>query len=422
MKRIFLVGTLVVVTALLSVAASTAQTQPVTLTFLGTVESRAGWDVVIANFERAYPNIKIDDSYVPGSQFGPLLLTQLQAGTPPDLFTIQPGAGSNYGLYALGSQGKLLDLTGSPWTKRVPKAAQKLALIKNRVYGFQATYTTVAMLYNTKLFGSLALTAPTKFSELLGMCRKIAATGKVPVALGAASPNAVISLLVLLAANNVYGVDPTWNVKRLQHKTTFAGSALWKRVMQSIVEMRDSGCFPPSPAAVTASAQYAMMASEQAVMMPSTSGEIAVVKQINSGIQVKQFAWPADNAKDTKTVLASAQSALVVAKATAHPNEAKVFVNFIARPKQNSLLNRVGSTLAGDDVNKGIIPDFAQPLKPLFVAGRVQSAFISTLPYPNKGIVIPNFTGQITGLFTGQRTSQQILEFIDALWDAPAGG
>ena len=55
----------------------------------------------------------------------------------------------------------------------------------------------------------------------------------------------------------------------------------------------------------------------------------------------------------------------------------------------------------------------------LVKSGRVIFAPVSGWPRPDKGLFLPSFTSQIPGLFTGQRTPDQILASMDQLWDRP---
>ena len=43
-----------------SAARPVAQSDTVTISMLITINSKPGWDVIIPNFERAYPNIRVD--------------------------------------------------------------------------------------------------------------------------------------------------------------------------------------------------------------------------------------------------------------------------------------------------------------------------------------------------------------------------
>ncbi len=405
---------------LVGVAASSARpTEDVTLRLFSNASFKPQFDAIIANYGRVKPNVKIDITYAAATAFGPQLLTELQAGNAADLLSIQAGAPSAYGLYALGSQGKLLDLSGSPWQKRIVPAARKYLKVKERYYGAPTAYTTSGIVYNVDLFKSLGLTVPTTFAQLIANCKKSAAAGKPFIALGMGDLAGQINLTNGLIASLVYAEDPDWTLKRIQHKVTFAGSTLWNGLVNSIMEMKDSGCFQPNPAGVKQVLQYTMVATGQAVGMPATNGEITALQQINANVKLNQFPWPARAAKNTRGLVANSALVLAVNKATSHTAEAKDFVNFVMRPKQNDIFNKIGNTLSGEQIRTGNVPSVVSDYSSYLKAGKVMYSAVAGWPRPDKGMFIPQFLAQATGLFTGQTTPSSVLKYMDDLWDRP---
>ncbi len=418
-KSMFVIAALVAVMAT-GVTAATAQPKAqVTLKLLSPVENRIQWDYMIKQFNRQFPDITVEPTYVPSAQFGPTLLTQYQSGAAPDLFVTQSGASSNYALYALGSQGKLLDLSGSPWQKRLLPAVRKYLTVKQRYYGFPTGYATNGLLFNKDLFNQLGLAMPTDFATLIADCKKAAAAGKVLLALGLASLTAQVTLSVPVVQEMVYAKDPDWTLKRIQKKVTFASSPLWQRALQAIVEMKNAGCFNPAPQGTTVTTQYQLVTSGQAVGMPNSLGEITSLNAINPNIKYMQVAFPADNAKDTISILSTAQFVLVANKATEHPKEAKEFINFVSRPAQNALYAKVANAISPEDMRKGNLPPELTSQAKLITSGKAAITFPTSWPRPDKGMYIPQFIIQIPGLFTGQKSANDILTFMDQLWDRP---
>ncbi len=423
--RILLLALVVVVALSVSAAAATAagakNQATVTISFAANIENKPAWDLMIANFERVYPDIQIEATYVPFSQYVPLLLTRLQAGNAPDVFATNAGAGHAAAVYALGSQGKLLDLTGRPWVKRVPPFFRKLLQVKGRFYGFPGVFQVQGLMYNRDLFKQLGLAIPTSFSGLLALCGKIKAAGKVPIAMGAASASSPLNMISALGTDFVYSKDPNWTLERIQHKVTFASSPLWQRMLQTIVQMKDTGCFQPVPEGTTNITENAMVANSQAVMMFASANQAAPIRTINPNVNLGFFPFPADNAKDTKVTVHNGNFTLVVSKTTAHPTEVKTFINFLGRTKQNTLLAKVTDSAAGYDLIKGkLLPDiFKEVSKDLTTPGKSATAWAFSWPRPDKGLYVPTFYQQVVGLFTGQRTPDQILQTMDALWDRP---
>ena len=73
-------------------------------------------------------------------------------------------------------------------------------------------------------------------------------------------------VFLLREAYEVYAVDPAWDSKRTAGKVTFATSPLWQRTFQSIVDMKDAGCFEPGSQGVTTTQAFTTFARGDAVM------------------------------------------------------------------------------------------------------------------------------------------------------------
>ena len=75
--------------------------------------------VLVANFERVYPNIPVDVTYN-GSFTGlsQLEVTELAAGSAPDVLTTFPGCGTLMSVCVLARAGDLAPMVNKPWAKR----------------------------------------------------------------------------------------------------------------------------------------------------------------------------------------------------------------------------------------------------------------------------------------------------------------
>ena len=355
--------------------------------------------------------------YTPFAAYPNLLLTEFQAGNPPDLLTTPAGGITIYSTYALGSQGKLLDLTGSPWGKRMVPVTRKYVTVKNRIYGFPAAVVPSGLLYNIDVFKQLGLSVPKDSAALLTLCQKIKAAGKTPIVLYPSSLGSTVPSNTATAY--VYAKDPKWTLHRIQKKTTFASSPLWRAGLDELVTLRDAGCFNSAPAATSQAAAYQSLANGQAAMAFGIQSEIPSLQSINPNVHLAVTPYPSLNANDTTGQLATAQFILSGAKATAHPKEVKEFIDFFGRPKQDALFAKVANAIAPDDFNKAILPASAQDYAPYIKAHKTIFSPQADWPRPDKGLYSPGLTAQIAGLFTGQRTVDQILQNMDALWDSP---
>src|SRR4051794_23011675 len=104
---------LVMVVAL-SVAASTStasRSAVTTVTLASNTNTTLAFDVLIANFKKAYPNIEIKTTYYDINTYQTLIPTQFAAGNAPDLVWMPASAGA-HSVKSLARGGRLVNLAG----------------------------------------------------------------------------------------------------------------------------------------------------------------------------------------------------------------------------------------------------------------------------------------------------------------------
>jgi raffinose/stachyose/melibiose transport system substrate-binding protein len=403
----------------LCVFASTAAARPqetVTLRFSSWAETKVGWDVIIQNFERVYPNIHVDPSYVPAATFPQVLLTQLSGGTAPDLFFSSPGNADPSSIWPLAQAGKLLPLSHQPWEKRIYAPTKHDVVYNGKVYGWPVVVGAQGVLYNVDLFKQLGLSVPQTFSDVLQMCRKAVAAGKVPFAQAFGDPTAGIVWGLQRMNEEVYSIDPNWTQKRNKKTVAFATSPLWRQALQSIVDMKNAGCFQAGVQAATYPQQYALFANGSAVMTVIANLQLGGIQAANPSINVGMFNLPP--ADKTNAVVSTFSAATIAVNAqTQYPKEARTFLAFLARPKQSSTYAAATGGIAPFDAAKGIVPAYMKPMAALFKAGK--AVLSPPNDWPKANIFYPGLAFQIAGFFTGQKSVDDILKGLDTLWDQP---
>jgi ABC-type glycerol-3-phosphate transport system substrate-binding protein len=130
---------------------------PVTISLLQMANNKPGYDVLIANFERVYPNITIDATYAPSAIYAQLVLTELAAGNAPDLLFVGPGCGSVASVCVLGPAGDLAPMVKEPWTKRSLPLVTSMSKVGPVLFGFEPVVQPVGMFTNDTLFAKLGL-------------------------------------------------------------------------------------------------------------------------------------------------------------------------------------------------------------------------------------------------------------------------
>jgi raffinose/stachyose/melibiose transport system substrate-binding protein len=394
----------------------------VTLRLFATTNVQIAQDILDKNFERVYPNIHIEATYATSpNPYAQTLLTQFQAGNAPDIIYAQPGQPEASGAWNLAASGYLLDLKGSPWLKRVPPSLKSLITYKGKVVSWPGFIGVQGIVYNVDLFKQLGLTQPSTFADVIALCRKITAAGKIPFANGwggtsAATTGSVWGLV--RTAEDVYSLDPKWDAKRSKKQVTFAGTAGWRRVFQDALDMKNAGCFEPGAEGTSVAQANAMLAQGQAVMSVLAGAQIPAILQLKPDFHYAMMNFPAQKKADT-VVATGASIAYSINARTEHPAEAKTFINFMGRAKQNSLFAKIGNGLAPWDAIKGIVPSWMAPMAAAYKAGKV--IVNPRNAYPNPAFYGAAFDPAMVGILTGQKSVDDAVADLDKAWFPPGG-
>jgi raffinose/stachyose/melibiose transport system substrate-binding protein len=384
-----------------------------TIRFLGLSTTQTPMTQIISSFEKANPGIHVNAQYLPpGSSYAQTLTTQVQGGNTPDVFYTDGGEATNgsVSVLPLAKAGKLVDLSGQPWASTVPQAAHSLYWIGNKLYGLPLYESPSAVEYNVSEFQKLGLTVPTTWAQMLQLCSKIKAAGKIP----AGEPGqAAIILPLERAVSLVYGNAPNWNAQRAAGQVTFAGTPGWAESLASISQMNKAGCFQPGAAGTSVPAAFQLVGSGQAVMFIGPVDALGAIEPIAHGAKFAAFPLPGDTAATTQA-LVGYSDALAVSSSSSSKAAAIKFIDFIASPAEADYLAKMTGTVSLAAAASGHLPAALSAFAPYYKANKLVS-------YPPDGWTSggPLNTAMLpltSGLFTGQQTPESVLKAMDAQW------
>jgi multiple sugar transport system substrate-binding protein len=142
---------------------STTSIGPASITFSawGAPEELTVWKQIVADFEAAYPNIKVNVEVSDWDSYWDKLKTQLAANTPPDIFAMDAPLYLDY-----KSRGVLLNL--QPYIDKDPNMLkdvypQTLEAYKtpDGYYGLPRDFQTIVLFYNKDMFDAAGVAYPT---------------------------------------------------------------------------------------------------------------------------------------------------------------------------------------------------------------------------------------------------------------------
>ena len=130
----------------------------------------------------AHPNVTINVTVLENEAFKTKLATQMQSGTPPDLF--QSWGGGT--MAAQADAGMLKDITAdvASWKDTVNAGAMSIYAYNGKQYGVPWDMGMIGFWYNKKLFSDAGISAPpATWDELLSDMSKLKAKGVAPLAI-----------------------------------------------------------------------------------------------------------------------------------------------------------------------------------------------------------------------------------------------
>ena len=387
----------------------------VTITMLGGPLVQPAYDVLIANFERVYPNITVNVTYAASSALGTQLeLTELASGSAPDLLPVTAGGCMDASVCALAQAGDLAPMIDKPWAKRSIPLVTSLAKYGKALYAFVPTVAPEGVFTNDALFEKFRLKVPQTFSQLLVLCRRAKADGTAAVVMDGASTTGMALLLENLAIAPVFGQDPRWNADLKNGKASFEGAPGWHQALQEFVEMNDTGCFQPGVAGTSLAAEETEFAQGQGLMAPAPVTAKGVIGAAGASFAYSFHQFPGGTTPIVTTTYVGTSNAVGVNSHSdpAHQAAAQMFIDFIARPKQDALFAQLTGGLTQYQFLHDQLPPYMATLGPAFQSHHYVVGVSTTWPAGVSSVLAQ----QGIGLITGQATADGILTAMDAAW------
>jgi raffinose/stachyose/melibiose transport system substrate-binding protein len=405
----------VVVTATAAGGARAAEQPAVTLNLLEYVLYKPAFDVLIPNFERVYPNVTVNITYVGTTMAqSQLVQTQLAAGSGPDVIEVQGGSGTPGSVTPLAKAGYLAPLVRKPWTKWSLPAVISRNKYGQALFAFTPAMSFQGIFTNDDLFKKLGLNVPQTFSQLLAVCRQ-AKAATIPLLVPAQASTVVQHLLEAISVTTVYAGDRQWTQKAKAGTATFDGTAGWHATLQELVDMNNAGCLGPASAGTSAIAADAGFAQGQALMYFNSSSHKGTIDAGNPQFVYSMHPFPAGSTPGQTVALTGGALALGVNARSSVERQAaaQAFIDFIARPKQDALFARLLGNVTQDQLLHGQLPSYLASFAPSFATH--QYALNPEATWWNPGVAMA-LNQQGAGLITGQTTIDQVLQAMDAAW------
>jgi raffinose/stachyose/melibiose transport system substrate-binding protein len=402
--------------ASIAAACGDAEAQPAGELKLAALSSyQAGFDKLIAAFEAEYPDIEIQATYYEAGQaYATAIPTQFAGGSGTDLVFVLAGQARPYSVTPFAAAGYLADLSGASWVSSMYEPTKSLYEYDGAVRARDLGIAPLALLsYDKAYFAEHDVAIPTTFDELLSVCEQIAAEGTIPIAWAGGSAVVNANNTATLAGSTVLAEDPDWLAKRAAGEVTFAESEGWRRAVQHLADMIEGGCFSPGASGAPLAAMVTEFATGQSAMM-FTSGILnGMVLQQTPDLDIGVFPPPGDVPEDTR-VIVQPSGGMAIWTEAASAEAANLFLDFISQEDQAAVFARASQVISPAEATAGNLPGVYADLKSYFDNGQILSD--PTAIWPNTDMN-SNFGESLQGLFTGQKTVDEVLADMDTFYD-----
>ena len=144
----------------------------------GNDTENAAYDKLVASFMQKYPNISVEMTPIPYSDYDTKLRVSIASGSPPDIMALDaPTVGSYANAGALKPLTAYFKTDGN--MDDVPKSTLATYTYQNEIYMAPLTESSIAMFYNKKMFQAKGIPLPSKnpdepwtWDQVLGCCKE----------------------------------------------------------------------------------------------------------------------------------------------------------------------------------------------------------------------------------------------------------
>lgn len=378
---------------------------------------------LIAAFEAEHPDISIDATMVPFSDYVRTIRLDMAEDSAPDIAQYNAGA-----MRTLIPAGHLLELNEYEeeldWAEKFPPSSldvlrtdeEALRFAQDTLYAVPGALSVTGVYYNRELAGSLGVDTPVETVDDLESAMAAAeAAGITPISVGGLDTN---HIHVWGAILNVSGDVELYRDWAYGTEGSDIVTEPARDASQRLVDWVAAG-YIPEGAIGTAAADAAAEFAAGDTLFHITGNWSAVTFDEEMGDNVGFFLFPTLDGSPPQ-VANGASVAWSISAHTDHPDEAVAFLDFMASPEA-----------AAAQVETGFMPiNTAEAPEAEGVTGDIVQAFNAVteadgiMPFPDFPApgLLDTLTAGLQGLIAGQMDPDAYLESVQASWDEHLGG
>lgn len=303
-----------------------------TVTGIFDSQYKGALDPIIADFEKKYPGVQVQIDYQ-GGDLGQVVLTQLQAGTAPDVLLAFPGGKPNdisSNVVPLAKSGLIAPFEAD-WSSKIPDIWKSDVSYEDKLYAFPGALQPLSAIYNQTALDKHGLKAPTTLDEVYKLCTDAKAKGVYAYAQGLGDTAGPQMLSFGQAASLVYGADPKWDEGLASGKSTYPGSG-WQTQLEIYKKMSDQGCFGEGALGRTRQQGADAVAQGQALGIVDVGAVLTGIQAAAPNDKFVVAPIPATN--ESASVTALPGYVLALNAQAKNPSAAAAFLKFAGSPEE----------------------------------------------------------------------------------------
>lgn len=344
--------------------AANVESGQTTITFMnhtGEEKTKKYEDDLIAAFEEANPDIKVEVQRMSMDDYTQTIQTKIASGDAPDVFYIEQSnldkyAGSNY----------LMDLTD---TSIASHYDGNMLTYDGKYYGAPLGVNTYIVTYNKGIFADLGIEVPETVTEFYAACDKIKEAGIVPLVAGYQDSWVLMADTQAEYVNDIMLRDQDALVKLENREVRFSESADWKAIFDRFA--RRMQYTQDDQFGTDWNTACTMLANAEAAMIVSGDWTANNVADMGESVDLGAFMLPiSDDAGQIKIAVPGAGQCYAISADSQHQDAAVKFVDFMTTKE-------AGEKYVADSIGVCVIKDVETP--------DVESALADIVAYMNEG-------------------------------------
>lgn len=187
-----------------------------------------------------WPNVTLEVTKLPDDNYYTALKTKLASGECPDMILVQPMYAGSNACYSLADAGYLTPLNEMECLTNMEDVSGMT--YQDNVYAIPKGISILGTYYNKDIFEESGITeVPQDWDEFLRVCETIKNAGHQPIVMGDKDQYVLQFGLYQLAANEIYSVNPDYDMQLRTGETSFTDEGTWDQVLSMYNELYAKG-------------------------------------------------------------------------------------------------------------------------------------------------------------------------------------